>query len=137
MTTEPIKIEGLAEFSRNLRKLDNDLPKQLRVALNEATETVAGRARQQVPARTGRARRSVVARSTRTAARIQGGSQRVPYYPWLDFGGRVGRNRSVNRPFLAKGRYIYKAYDDHRAEFVAALERALLKAAASAGIQVD
>lgn len=135
--TDPIRIDGLAEFARNLRKLDNDLPKQLRVALNEAAATVVGYARTRVPKRSGRAARSIVARSTRTAARVQGGSRRVPYYPWLDFGGRVGPGRSVRRPFLKEGRYIYAGYQAKRAEFAVALEQALLKAAASAGVAVD
>ena len=34
--TEPIKVEGLDTFLRQLRKLDSDLPKGMRIALNAA-----------------------------------------------------------------------------------------------------
>lgn len=134
---EPIRIDGLAEFSRNLRKLDRELPKGLRIALNEAANVIVGYAQPRVPRRSGRAARSIKARSTRTAVRVQGGGARVPYYPWLDFGGRVGRKRSINRPFKKEGRYIYAGYHAKKTEFSSVLERALLQVAASAGVEVD
>lgn len=134
---EPIKIDGLAAFSRNLRKLDSELPKGLRVALNDAANVVVDYAKPKVPRRTGRAQASIKARSTRTAVRVVGGGNRVPYYPWLDFGGRVGRRRSVKRPFLKEGRYIYAGYFAKTAEFEDVLLRGLLGVAKSAGIEVE
>lgn len=133
---DPIRIEGLAEFSRNLKKLDADLPKALRVALNKSADIVVGAARPRIPKRSGRAQASVKARSTRTAVRVVGGSKRVPYYPWLDFGGAVGRNKSVRRAFLKDGRYIYRAYFDNSDEFGRVLEAALLDVAREAGVEV-
>lgn len=134
---EPIRVEGLREFARNLKKLDADLPKALRVALNEAADIVVKGARPRVPRRSGRAAASIKARSTRTAVRVVGGSNRVPYYPWLDFGGKVGRGKSVSRPFLREGRYIYASYFKHRDELAAGLETALIDAARAAGVEVD
>jgi hypothetical protein len=136
--TDPIKVEGLAEFNRNLKKLDSDLPKALRVALNEAAGVVVGYARPRVAKRSGRAAASVKARSTRTAVRVVAGGARVSYYPWLDFGGRVGKGRSVSRPFLKEGRYIYAGYFKSRAsgEFQEVLTAALLRVAAQAGVEV-
>jgi hypothetical protein len=113
---DPIKIEGLAEFNRSLRKLDTDLPKALRLANNDAAEIVSGAAKPKVARRSGRAGGSLKTRSTRTEARVSGGSKRVPYYAWLDFGGRVGRRNSVRRPFIKSGRYIYPAFAKHRAD---------------------
>jgi hypothetical protein len=133
---ELIKIDGLAAFSRNLRKLDKDLPKALRLALNEATNLVVDEAARRVPTRTGRAKASLKAKSTRTESRIAGGSNRVPYYAWLDFGGRTGRRRSVQRAFLPDGRYLYAAYYDKKHQFDAALSRGLLQVAQQAGIEV-
>jgi hypothetical protein len=136
-TTDPIKVEGLAEFSRNLKKLDNDLPKALRVALNDAADVVVGYARPRVPrGKTGRARGSLKTKSTRTKVRVSGGGRRAPYYPWLDFGGKVGRNQSVSRPFLKQGRYLYKGYFVKRAEFTTALNKALINVAERAGVEV-
>lgn len=134
---DAVRIDGLDEFVRNLKRLDADLPKALRVALNAATNIVLDYARPQIPRRTGRAARALVARSTRTSARVVEGGRRAPYMPWLDFGGRVGRNRSVVRPFIREGRFVYKALGVKRAQFTAAVESALLDAARSAGIEVD
>jgi len=136
---EAIRIDGLAEFSRNLRKLDSDLPKALRVALNDAANVVVDYARPRVPSRSGRAQRSIRARSTRTAARVTSGGARAPYFPWLDFGGRVGRHKSVRRAFLKEGRYLYAAYFAKRSsgEFQRVMTAALLDVVRQAGIEVD
>jgi hypothetical protein len=134
---DPIQVTGLREFSRNLKKLDSDLPKALRIALNQAADIVVSDARPKVPRKSGRAAASIKARSTRTASRVVGGSNRAPYYPWLDFGGRVGRNKSVRRAFLKEGRYIYKSYFDNSDEFAKVLEEALLDVARQAGVEVD
>lgn len=134
-----IRIDGLAEFSRNLRKLDSDLPKVLRIALNEGADLVVHEATPPIPKRTGRAARSVKARSTRTAVRVVAGGKRAPYYPWLDFGGRVGPSRSVVRPFRKEGRYLYAGYFrlSSSGEFQEVLSRALIGVAAQAGVAVD
>lgn len=137
MVEAAIRVEGLKEFQANLRKLDSDLPKALRMAFNTAAEMVVDVAKPKVPTLTGKARRSVKARSTRTAARVQGGSKAVPYYPWLDFGGRVGRNKSIRRPFIKNGRYIYDAYFTNRDEFAEVLEMALIDVARQAGVVVE
>lgn len=136
-TVDPIKVEGLREFVRDLKKLDSDLPKVLRVAVNEAADVVATDARRRVPTRSGRAAKSIKARSTRTAVRISAGGNRAPYYPWLDFGGKVGRSKSIRRPFLKYGRYLYAAYGDQQSRFAEVLERSLIDTARSAGVEVD
>lgn len=134
---EAIRIDGLAEFVRNLRRLDSDLPKTLRVALNGAADVVVGYARPRIPKRTGRALSTLKARSTRTEVRVSAGGRRAPYYPWLDFGGRVGRGKSVRRAFLKEGRYIYAGYFAGRDEFERVLVDALVDTARAAGIEVD
>lgn len=134
---DAIRVTGLAEFNRALRRMDSDLPKGLRLALNEAANVIVDYARPRVPRRSGRAAGSVKAKSTRTAARVTGGSTRVPYYPWLDFGGRVGKEKSVHRPFMKDGRYIYAGFRANRARFEDVLFRQLIKVATDAGIEVD
>lgn len=133
---DPVRIEGLREFQRGLKSLDRDLPKALRLAFNDAADIVISDARPRVPSRSGRAKGTVRARSTQTAARVTGGGSRAPYYPWLDFGGRVGRRRSVRRPFLSEGRYIYRAFYDNRPRFLDAMTDAIMKVARSAGIEI-
>lgn len=136
-TSQAIRVDGLAEFSRSLRKLDSDLPKALRMALNEAADTIVQESRKRVPKRSGRAANTIRAQSTRTMARVVGGGRRARYYPWLDFGGRVGKHKSVRRPFYKEGRYIYKAFHDHRGDFADVLHKALLDVASQAGVAID
>jgi hypothetical protein len=135
---EAIKVDGLAAFSRNLKKLDSDLPKALRIAMNGAADIVVQDARPRVPRRTGRAAATIKAQSTRTAVRVKMGGRKAPYMPWLDFGGRVGRNRSVVRPYIKDGRYVFRSYAVKTAsgEIQAVLARALLDVAAQAGVEV-
>lgn len=134
---EVIKIDGWAEFNRNLRRMDTDLPKMLRLVANEAADIVVDWAAPRVPTKTGRAAGSLKAKSTRTEARVQGGSRSAPYYPWLDFGGRVGRKRSVAREFVKEGRYIYAGLAANNDAVHMALIGGLLRVAEAAGIEVD
>lgn len=132
-----ISIEGLAEFNRGLRKLDKDAPKGLRLALNEAADLLIDRVRPLIPKRTGAAAKSLKARSTRTSARVSIGGTKAPYYPWLDFGGRTGRKRSVIRPFIKEGRYIYPTLRKINPEIQKKLSGALTEVARGAGLEVD
>jgi hypothetical protein len=139
MPDAAIKVTGLREFKNNLRALDRDLPKALRMAFNDAVNIVVDDAKPGIPHRSGRAAGSVKARSTQTAGRIKAGGNRAPYYPWLDFGGRVGRRNSVRRPVIANGRYIYPAYFKARdsGRFQDALSDGLISVARRAGLAID
>lgn len=135
---EVIRIEGLREFRRALREADRNAPKGLRLAGNKAAEIVVTAARPRVPlgpGKGGHARDSIRAASTQSAARVKGGGARFPYYPWLDFGGSVGRKRSVHRPFIKEGRYIWRAFVDHKDEIHHKLADALAEVARSAGLE--
>lgn len=134
---QPIRVEGLAEFNKALRKIDSDLPKLIRTAGNDAATVVVDWARPRVPRKTGRAARSLRVASTRTASRVRAGGARVQYYPWLDFGGRVGRNRSVARPFHREGRYLWKGLAVNQEKFQQVLSSALNDVVRSAGLEVD
>ncbi len=136
---EAIRIDGLAEFSRSLKKLSSDLPKALRIALNEAADVVVSDVVPRVPRKTGRAQASIKARSTRTEARVSAGGARASYYPFLDFGGSVGRKKSVKRAFFSEGRYLFPSYRKLRdsGEFERVLTKALLDVARQAGVGVD
>jgi len=138
--SDAIKIHGLADFNRKLRKVDRDLPKAMRLALNEAADVVVDAAQPKIPRRTGRARKALKARSTRTLSRAVGGSKRVPYFPWLDFGGEGRkRGRPTKREFIKAGRYVYPTYFEKRdsGEFERVLSGALLRHVRRAGIEVD
>jgi hypothetical protein len=131
-----IKVTGLKGFAKGLKQMDAELPKALRLAFNEVAEPIAEGARAKVPRRSGRAARSIQVRSTRTEVRIVAGGPRAPYYPWLDFGGRVGRKRATRRAFYREGRYIYPTYYEQRDEIPKRLELALVNVARLAGLEV-
>lgn len=132
-----VGITGLAEFNRGLRKLDSEAPKGLRIALNSVADILVTETRKDIPRHTGAAAASLKAKSTRTSARVSMGGRKAPYMPWLDFGGKVGRNRSVTRPFYSEGRYLYPTLRKIRPDIEAALQEALTDVARNAGLDVD
>lgn len=132
-----VAVDGLKEFRKGLKQLDSSLPKGLRVALNESSTFLIDKTRRLIPHRSGKAAGSLTARSTQSAVRVGIGGKRAPYYPWLDYGGAVGRNKSVKRPFLKEGRYLYPTFRENRDEFQKILEGALVEIARGAGLEVD
>lgn len=136
MTRPRIEVEGLKEFQRSLRQMDADLPKQIRLVLNASGEIVIKYARPLIPSRTGAARASMKLRSSQREARLAAGGRRAPYYPWLDFGGAVGPDDSVTRPFVKIGRYVYPTLRDHNAEIQEAMSEGLQRLATDAGLEM-
>ena len=134
MSIDPIKVTGLKEFTRNLRKIDSDLPKVLRLANNDVADLIASWAQPRVPTKTGAAARSVKVASTRSEVRVKGGSNKAPYYPWLDFGGKVGRKKSVKRSWHSDGRYLYPGWVANREAATERLATRLLEVCEQAGI---
>jgi len=136
---EAIKIDGLSQFVRNLKKLDSDMPKTLRVGFNAAANIVVDYAKPKVPRKTGKAAGSIRAQSTGRAVRVTEGGKRAPYMPWLDFGGKIrpkpGQVKS--RPFLKEGRFLYAGLAAKREQVRTVVEAALIDAARAAGVEVD
>lgn len=131
-----VEVTGLRELRAQLKAMDAGLPKMIRVALNQASELVISYARPKIPRRSGRAAGSLKVRSNQQTARIAAGGQRAPHYPWLDFGGRVGRGKSVSRPFYTEGRYIYPGLRANRQEITEKMSTALTALAHDAGLEV-
>lgn len=134
---DTIRVTGLKEFRANLRQLDRNLPKGVRLALNAAADIIVVAARPKIPKRTGAAAASLKAQSTQSEARIAVGGKKAPYYPWLDFGGRTGRKKATVRPFYKEGRYIYPTLAEKRDEVTEAMRKALVALAESSGVEVD
>lgn len=134
---DAIRVDGLAQFTRDLKKIEADLPKAVRLALNDAMGIVVDYGKARIPKRTGRAAATIRAQSTRTEARVTEGGKRAAYVPWLDFGGRVGRRKAVKRPFISDGRFLFPALHDRGEQIQAAVEAALLGVVEQAGIEVD
>ena len=138
MSSDKIQITGLREFQAALRKMDADLPKQLRVAQNEAMGVVIDYASAHMPSVSGAARGSLKGRSTQREAKIGLGGRKAPYAPWLDFGGQ-GRikGRPVARPFIKEGRYVYRGLRVKRDDITKILTDGLTALATSAGLEVS
>lgn len=137
---ETIQITGLREFVRDLRKLDAEAPKQIKLVANRSANMLVDVVKPRVPtgpAKGGHAVNSIKAASTRTAARVSGGSKRYPYYAWLDFGGKTGRPGTPARPFYKKGRFIWLAFSEHRDDIERDLRHGLMEAARDAGLDPE
>jgi len=136
LTIDPIQIVGLAEFRRNLRQMDSGAARALRLAGNEAANIVVDSAKPTVPRRSGKAAASIKARSSQLATRVSAGSARAPYFPWLDYGGKVGKDNSASRPWEPDGRYIYPAYRREKRRVEETLRAALGRLAADSGVEL-
>lgn len=146
MSQPTIRFTNIDGFVRALKKVDRELPKQFRRRLYKIAKVVSTTARQRMNFKhpSGRAEKSVKPRATQKGASIEGGGERVPYYPWLDFGGSVGRGHrpgigwsgSVKRLSPPGGRYIYPAIAKHRDDTVRELVDAVEDSARRAGFKV-
>ena len=138
-STFSAKITGVKELNLAFRAVDTELPKELRVEFLVIAQKVATRVRAAMPWVTGEAASSVTAGATQRTAYVQEGINGGPkkdYVPWLDFGGEVGRNKSVSRPFIAGGRYLYPiAASEEDASGQAAID-AVERVAKRAGLDV-
>lgn len=133
-----IKIDGLTQLSKALRKVDSEAPKQLRLVGNQAANLLIDKTRPKIPRVSGAAAGSLKAKSTRTSTRVQIGGTRARYYPWLDFGGE-GRiaGRPVHRQFIREGRYLYPTLDQERSAITDLLQTGIVAVAQGAGLDVD
>lgn len=132
-----VTVQGLNQFTRSLRKLDADAPKELKVELQGIADLLITRTKRDIPKRTGNAANSLKARSTQRAVRVGVGGRKAPYYPWLDFGGRTGINESVVRPFYTEGRYLYPNLRKLRPVIEYRLQESLRRVATNAGMEVS
>jgi len=134
---EAVRFTNLDGFARALRKVDRDLARELRLRMLDIAKDVAVDARGRLDFKhpSGAAKASIKARATTRGARIEAGGSKVPYYPWLDFGGRVGRNESIERKVIPGGRYIYPAIASNREEIEREMVDALTDVAHKAGFK--
>jgi Bacteriophage HK97-gp10, putative tail-component len=132
-----VKVHGIADLQRALRDVDRDLPKELAAGLAEAAEIVASAAAPKVPRRTGAAAASIKVKKQQRAASLAVGGAKAEYTPWLDFGGRVGRGKSVSRPFIREGRYVYPTLREKDKEVRAKVDEVLERLARAAGFDTE
>ena len=115
-----INVEGLDSLRAGLRKADAGLAKELGQAGKQAADIVARTAKPKVPVLTGRAQASLRAVVVNGGGGVRGGGPKAPHFGWLNFGGRVGRNKSVTRERVKPDRYVYTSLEEKRDEVVGA-----------------
>lgn len=139
-----VKVTGLRELAGAFKAVDANLPKEMRAGFLGIAEHVVSVVQQRMPFRTGRAASSVKPRATAKGASIAAGGTKAPYYPWLDFGGSVGRGHvsgqawsgAIKRDAPKGGRYIYPAIGEERDEIAAAVDAAVEHVSRQAGFDL-
>jgi hypothetical protein len=140
-----IEVRGVKELQRALKAVDAELPKEMRAEFKRIADIVVGAVQQRMPWKSGSAVQSVKARGTQKGAAIAAGGDKAPYYPWLDFGGSVGRGHvpgqawsgAIKRQAPTGGRYLYPALAEKRGDVINAVDEALKRVAAGAGFGTE
>jgi hypothetical protein len=150
-----VQINGLRELRNAMRKAEAGSQRAIARHLRPVAEAMAADVRAVVPASggakspanpyaPGSARSSVRAFATSDGAGVRGGGAAAPYYPWLDFGGSVGRGHragvawsgATTRPWMGRpgrGRYLYEVIHEEGDRILAAVMAALDEAELEAG----
>ena len=106
-----VKAAQASELRTALREVSDEVGDLVQSLMEDIAKEVAADARSRVPTRTGTA-----AASYRASGETISFGTGVPYVPWLEFGGSVGRKKSIHRPYQRRGRYVYPAIAEHMAD---------------------
>lgn len=88
-----------------------------------------------MPVRSGRLAASIKPALTQRQGKVAYTSPTsVPYSGFIEFGGAVGRNKSVKRPFIRQGRYLFPAAEEERNPVMRTLEQELTNLIKRAGL---
>jgi len=99
-----VHVTGLRELRAALRKIDKSIAGELRDGLKRAIDTtIVPEARSRINSRSGKAAKSIRAVSGGNTLYIKGGGARVPYYGWLEFGGKLPGKRPQSKKALMWG----------------------------------
>jgi hypothetical protein len=130
-----VEVRGLRELRTAFKQLDDNLPKKLAAEFKTLASKIVGAVQEKVPVVSGAARGSYKPRSTATGASIAFSGTAAPYAPWLDFGGAVGRKKSIKRAFIKEGRYLYPTIREMNSDILDATDEAVKKVAKEAGFE--
>ena len=125
---DPVRVEGLREFRRDLKKLEPEVAKELRKDIKAAAGKVAAVASAAAPRRTGAYARSIKPYVTARGASV---GSRLPQAGVLHWGGTI-RPRGVDITFPARP-VVSEALDRQTDRIVDELGDAVEAAAKKAG----
>lgn len=112
MPGETVRFEGEKRLARQLKKLDVEAPKLLRLVHRDAAALVADEMRNLAPVKSGKLRRSIRVSATRTSGTVKiGGTKLVPYAGPI-IGGWSAHGITANK-------FPWKALDNKRLDVVA------------------
>jgi hypothetical protein len=127
-----VRIQGLNELRRALKQVDSGLPKEMKRGFARIAERIVSKVAPKVPSRSGRARASLTARAS---GAIAAGGSKAQHYPWLDFGGSVGRHKSIKREFVPQGRYLYPTIGEESGRIKEDVDAVLVRLIEAAGFE--
>ena len=136
MAGSGITVDGGDQLVAALHQLADATPAMVRVLVARSGELVVDWARPKVPHRTGAAAASLQVEENGQTATVVSGGSRAPHYPWLDWGGAVGRGGHTVRPYIAQGRYLYPALRAQGDAIADAQRHALVELCRTAGLTV-
>ena len=100
MVVASVHITGLRELRAALRQVDKEIAGELREGLKDAVNIISEDVKRQIPSRSGKAAGSVRAVSGGNTIWLVGGGARVPYYGWLEFGGKLPGKHPASKKAL-------------------------------------
>lgn len=140
MAEPRVYVENLRDVSSFLRSVE---PRLLPIMRNELKQSVTRRVVPTVkrrlpvgPPKGGHAANSIRTTSRGNTVYLVGGGARYPYFGWLEFGGTLtgrgrGKNQTINRNFISRGRTMIPALADNlgalRADVAKAVDNNLRK----------
>ena len=127
-----VRVEGLADLQRELRKLDSKLPRELRQANLKAAELVATAARSKASSLGGVAAKtapSIKAAAEQRRSKVTIGGPKYPFAMGAEFGGQGRPTTMQFKPWSGRdsgaGYFLYPAIRGTRDEFIEVYERAI------------
>lgn len=109
-----VEIEGLRKFRRDIKAMDDGLPKEASAILKGAAQVVAAEARSRAPRGTGALAASIKAASAGDRALVRVG---VPYAAVHEFGGTIrprGAAITIRKRAMVYGAIAHKRADVER-----------------------
>lgn len=114
-----IQLIGDKALAKQIKGAARALPDETKKIGLDIAEMIAAFTRRKIPtgpARNGHVKHTVQGKIRRGLPVVDGGDLAHPYYGWLEFGGRVGIDRSVFREKIPDGRYIVPTTVERRAQ---------------------
>jgi len=131
-----VEITGGRELRKALKQIDTELGKELRTGFKGIAQAIVDKVTPHVPRLTGNAAGSYKARGGQRGAAIAFGGPKAEYAPWLEFGGKVGKKNSVERPFIKEGRWLYPTIKSEREQLIEATDDLIDKVVEHAGLDI-